>query len=73
MGLAILNGVLIARAADNQIWISVSNSSKYYSPLSSCVVRPDGSIVRSKKKVAGFVIDHYPKAELGWTDNNREV
>ncbi len=64
--------ILIVRAADNQMWISASNSSKRYSPLSACIVRPDGSMVRSRRNVAGIVIEDYPKAELGWTYDNRK-
>jgi len=64
---------LIVRAADNQMWISASNSSKRYSPLSACIVRPDGSMVRSRRNVAGMVIDDYPKAELGWIYDNRKI
>jgi predicted amidohydrolase len=62
---------LIVRAADNRMWISASNSSERYSPLSACIVRPDGTLVRSKRNVAGIVIDDYPSAELGWTYDNR--
>ena len=64
---------LIVRAMDNQMWISASNSSKRYSPLSACVVRPDGTMIRSRRNVAGIVIEDYPIAELGWTYNNREI
>ena len=64
---------LIVRAMDNQMWISASNSSKRYSPLSACVVRPDGTIIHSRRNVAGIVIEDYPIAELGWTYNNREI
>ncbi len=65
--------ILIVRAADNRMWISASNSSKRYSPLSACIVRPDGSMVQSKRHAAGMVIDDYPKAELGWTYDNRKI
>jgi len=65
--------ILMVRAADNQMWISASNSSKRYSPLSACIVRPDGSMVRSRRNVAGIVIEDYPKAELGWTYDNRKI
>jgi predicted amidohydrolase len=64
---------LIVRAADYQMWISASNSSKRYSPLSACIVRPDGSMVKSRRNVAGIVIDDYPKAKLGWTYDNRKI
>ncbi|MEM7017729.1 MAG: carbon-nitrogen hydrolase family protein [Pseudomonadota bacterium] len=62
---------LVVRAADNEMWISASNSSKRYSPLSSCIVRPDGSSVRARRHVTSLVFDTYPNAELGWTYNNR--
>ncbi len=60
----------IIRAADNQMWISVSNSSKYYSPLSAGIYRPDGSMVKATRHTSGIVIDDYPMAELGWTYDN---
>lgn len=62
---------LIVRAADNEMWISASNSSATYSPLSACIVRPDGSAIRSRRHVTSLVIDSYPIAELGWTYSNR--
>lgn len=64
--------IQIARAADNQMWISSSNSSKRYSPLPACIVRPDGSMVKAKRHAAGIVIDDYPMADLGWTYDNRK-
>ena len=69
----LMRAMLIVRAADNQMWISASNSSKRYSPLSACIVRPDGSMARSRRNVAGIVIEDYPKAELGWTCDNRKI
>lgn len=63
----------IVRAADNQMWISSSNSSERYSPILACIVRPDGSMVRAKRHVTGITIDNYPEAKLGWTYNNRIV
>jgi hypothetical protein len=65
--------ILIVRAADNQMWISASNSSKRYSPLAACIVRPDGSMIKSRRNIAGIVIDNYPNAELGWTYDNRKI
>ena len=62
---------LIVRAADNGMWISSSNSSKKYSPLPACIVRPDGSMIRMKRNLSGFVVDDYPNAGLGWTYDNR--
>lgn len=65
---------LIVRAMDHQMWISASNSSKRYSPLSACVVRPDGTMIRSRRNHAvGMVIEDYPIAKLGWTYNNKEI
>ena len=63
---------LLVRAADNQLWISASNSSMSYSPLPACVVRPDGSTVRAKRNVTGLALDDFPSAELGWTYDTRE-
>jgi predicted amidohydrolase len=64
---------LMVRAADNQMWIAASNSSRRYSPLQACVVRPDSSMVSTKRNVSGFVVDDYPVAELGWTYNNQKI
>jgi len=64
---------LYIRAADNQIWISASNSSKRYSPLAASIVRPDGSMVKCKSHQTGFVIDSFPEAALGWTYDNRKI
>ncbi len=59
------------RAADHQMWIAASNSSRRYSPLSACIVRPDGTMVRATRHVTGMVMDDYPLADLGWTYDNR--
>jgi len=64
---------LRVRAADNRMWISASNSSRRYSPLPACIVRPDGSLVSTRRNVAGFVIDSYPNNNLGWTYDNRNI
>jgi len=32
------------RAATNYFWVSMSNSSGYYSPYPSCFIQPDGKI-----------------------------
>jgi predicted amidohydrolase len=61
---------LIVRAADNRMWISASNSSKRYSPLPACIVRPDGSMRRARRHATGLVVDDYPAAMLCWTYNN---
>lgn len=64
---------LRVRAADNQMWIAASNSSEPYSPLSACIVRPDGSVIRSRRNVTAMAIDDYPAAKLGWTYDNRII
>lgn len=64
---------LMVRAADNQMWIAASNSSEPYSPLCACIVRPDGSVIRSRRNVTGIVVDDYPAAQLGWTYDNRSA
>lgn len=69
----LMRAILITRSADHQMWISASNSSTRYSPLSACIVRPDGSMVRSRRHVAGIVIEDYPAVELGWTYDNRTI
>lgn len=62
---------LIVRAADNQMCISASNSSKRYSPLFACIVRPDGTMVKAPRNVSAMATDKYPVDELGWTYDNR--
>jgi deaminated glutathione amidase len=64
---------LIVRAADNRMWISASNSSKRYSPLPACIVRPDGSMLRARRHPTALVVDDYPNAKLGWTYDNSRV
>jgi deaminated glutathione amidase len=64
---------LIVRAADHGFWIAASNSSQPYCPLSACLVRPDGSMVRSRRHLTGIVVDDFPSAELGWTYDNRQT
>lgn len=58
---------LRTRAADNNFWISASNSSARHSRLASCVVRPDGSLCSTKCHVPGLVIHDFPDTDLGWT------
>lgn len=38
------------RAATNAFWVSMSNSSGYYSPYPSCFIQPDGKIVKQLKR-----------------------
>ena len=42
----IMRQTMQCRAATNHIWVSMSNSSGYYSPYPSCFIQPDGKIVR---------------------------
>ena len=42
----IMRQTMQCRAATNRFWVSMSNSSGYYSPYPSCFIRPDGKIVR---------------------------
>ena len=61
---------LLVRSADNQIWISASNSSRAYCPCPSTIARPDGCTIRARRHVTSIVIDDFPKAKLGWTYDN---
>jgi predicted amidohydrolase len=63
---------LLVRAADNQMWISASNSSTPYCPLPATIARPDGSANRGERHSTCIVVEDYPRAKLGWTyDNTR--
>ena len=42
----IMRQTMQCRAATNYFWISMTNSSAWYSPYPSCFIRPDGKIVR---------------------------
>jgi predicted amidohydrolase len=64
---------LLVRSADNQMWISASNSSKPYSPLPATIARPDGSANKGKRHSACIVIEDFPKAKLGWTYDNNKI
>lgn len=66
----LISASLLVRSADNQIWISASNSSKAYCPCPATVVRPDGSTNKAKRHRTALVIEDYPRAELGWTYDN---
>ncbi len=62
---------LRTRAADNQMWISASNSSARHSRLPACIARPDGSVLSTRRHIPGIVTHNVPDTELGWTyDNN---
>ena len=42
----IMRQTMQCRAATNHFWVSMANSSGYYSPYPSCIIAPDGKIVR---------------------------
>ena len=57
----ILPAMLRTRAADNGMWIVVTNSTARYSCLPACFVRPDGSIAESlKTDVPGIIYHEFP-------------
>jgi predicted amidohydrolase len=41
----IMRQTMQCHAASNHFWVSMANSSGYYSPYPSCVIQPDGMIV----------------------------
>jgi predicted amidohydrolase len=45
----IMRQTMQCRAATNHLWISMANSSGYYSPYPSCFIQPDGVIVSQPK------------------------
>ena len=46
------------RAATNHFWVSMANSSGYYSPYPSCFIQPDGVIVKQlKQNRAGLMVN----------------
>jgi predicted amidohydrolase len=54
----IMRQTMQCRAATNHFWISMSNSSGYYSPYPSCFIRPDGRIVKQlKQNRAGLMVN----------------
>ena len=46
----IMRQTMQCRAATNHFWVSMSNSSGYYSPYPSCFIQPDGKIVRQLRQ-----------------------
>ena len=42
----IMRQTMQCRAATNHVWVSMTNSSGYYSPYPSCFIQPDGKIAR---------------------------
>ena len=54
----IMRQTMQCRAATNYFWISMSNSSGYYSPYPSCFIQPDGRIVKQlKQNRAGLMVN----------------
>jgi len=54
----IMRQTMQCRAATNYFWVSMANSSGYYSPYSSCFVQPDGKIVcQLKPNRAGVMVN----------------
>lgn len=45
----IMRQTMQCHAATNHFWVSMSNASGYYSPYPSCIISPDGRIVRQLK------------------------
>jgi len=46
------------RAASNAFWVSMSNSSAYYSPYGSCFIQPDGKVAqRLSRNRAGMMVN----------------
>jgi predicted amidohydrolase len=60
------------RAADNQMWISASNSSARFSFSTACIARPDGSVRSLRRHTNGILLHDFPDTELGWTYDNRK-
>lgn len=54
----IMRQTMQCRAATNHFWVSMSNSSGYYSPYPSCFIQPDGKIVRQlRQNHAGIMVN----------------
>jgi len=54
----IMRQTMQCHAATNYFWVSMSNSSGYYSPYSSCFIQPDGVIVKQlKQNKAGVMVN----------------
>jgi predicted amidohydrolase len=67
----LMKSQFVARATDNQMYISGSNSSAKYSRMPSSFVRPDGKLTQLKRHKPGILICNYPGDPLGWTYDNR--
>jgi len=54
----IIRQTMQCRAATNYFWVNMANSSGYYSPYGSCIISPDGKIVKQlKRNCAGIMIN----------------
>jgi len=54
----IMRQTMQCRAATNHFWVSMANSSGYYSPYPSCFIAPDGKIVRQlRQNRAGMMVN----------------
>jgi predicted amidohydrolase len=54
----IMRQTMQCHAATNHFWVSMANSSGYYSPYPSCFIQPDGVIVRQlKQNKAGLMVN----------------
>ncbi|HUS73418.1 MAG TPA: carbon-nitrogen hydrolase family protein [Sedimentisphaerales bacterium] len=54
----IMRQTMQCRAATNYFWVSMANSSGYYSPYPSCFIQPDGKIVHQlKPNRAGVMVN----------------
>ena len=54
----IMRQTMQCRAATNFMWVSMTNSSAWFSPYPSCFIRPDGKIVRELgQNVEGMMIN----------------
>jgi len=54
----IMRQTMQCRAATNHFWVSMANSSGYYSPYPSCFIQPDGKIVKQlKQNRAGLMVN----------------
>ena len=54
----IMRQTMQCRAATNHLWVSMSNSSGYYSPYPSCFIQPDGKIIRQlRANRAGMMVN----------------
>ncbi|MCK4294158.1 MAG: carbon-nitrogen hydrolase family protein [Planctomycetes bacterium] len=54
----IMRQTMQCRAATNHFWVSMANASGYYAPYPSCIIAPDGVIVRQlRANRAGMMVN----------------